>query len=92
MGIHPFHGTPEKEYEATPSLELIFDLIFAFAVSQLADHLLAHLSWRGVGETLIMLLAIYAAWFTTSWSATIISSDQPRTRRMMLAVMLIGLL
>ena len=33
-------------------LELFFDLVFVFAVSPLSHHLLAHLSWRGAGETL----------------------------------------
>jgi low temperature requirement protein LtrA len=82
--------TSEKKYEVTP-LELFFDLVFAFAVSQLSGHLLTRLSWRGAAETLVMLLAVFAAWFTTSWSATIIRADQTRTRRLMLTVMLIGL-
>ncbi len=72
-------------------MELFFDLVFAFALSQLSSHLLTHLSWRGAAETLVMLVAVYAAWFTTSWSATIISADQTRTRWLMLTVMLLGL-
>jgi low temperature requirement protein LtrA len=82
--------TAEHRYEVTP-LELFFDLVFAFAVSQLSSHLLTHLSWRGGAETLLMLVAIFAAWFTTSWSATIIRADQSPTRWMVLSVMLLGL-
>jgi hypothetical protein len=37
------------------SLELFFDLVFVFAVSQLSHHLLAHTDWRGAAETLVML-------------------------------------
>ena len=81
---------PEQEYEVTP-LELFFDLVFVFAVSQLSHHLLTHLSWRGAAETLVMLLAIFAVWFSTSWSATMIRADQSRTRWMILTVMLLGL-
>lgn len=80
-----------QKYEVTP-LELLFDLVFAFAISQLSNHLFTHLSWRGAAETLVMLVAIFAAWFTTSWSATIIRADQTRTRWLMLSVMLLGLL
>jgi phage shock protein C len=36
-------------------LELFFDLVFVFAVSQLSDHLREHLSWPGVAETAVML-------------------------------------
>lgn len=81
---------PEQLYE--PSLlELFFDLVFVFGVSQLSHHLLTHLSWRGAVETLVMLLAIFAVWFTTSWSATLIRADRSTTRWLMLVVMLLSL-
>ncbi|MBV9110762.1 MAG: low temperature requirement protein A [Gemmatimonadetes bacterium] len=81
---------PDQDYEVTP-LELFFDLVFVFAVSQLSHHLLAHLSWRGAAETLVMLLAVFAVWFHTSWAATMIPADQSRTHWMVLAVTLPGL-
>ena len=90
MTAQPIHDNPEQKYEVTP-LELFFDLVFAFALSQLSLHLLTHLSWRGAVETLVMLLAIFAVWFTTSWSATMIRADQSRTRWLLLVVMLLGL-
>ena len=80
----------DQRYEVTP-LELFFDLVFVFAVAQLSHHLLEHLSWRGAAETLVMLLAIFAVWFYTSWAATMIPADQSRTLWMVLAVMLLGL-
>jgi low temperature requirement protein LtrA len=90
MAVPSLKHTPEQKYEVTP-LELFFDLVFAFALSQLSQHLLTHLSWHGAAETLVMLLAIFAVWFTTSWSATMIRADQSRTRWLVLAVMLLGL-
>jgi low temperature requirement protein LtrA len=90
MSDHSIHAITERKYEVTP-LELFFDLVFAFAVSQLSEHLLIHLSWRGAAETLVMLLAVFAAWFTTSWSATMIRADESRTRWLVLSVMLLGL-
>ena len=83
-------NTPEQKYEVTP-LELFFDLVFVFAVSQLSQHLLADRSWRGAAQTLVLLLAVFAVWFYTSWAATLIPADHPRTRGMVLAVMLLGL-
>lgn len=79
-----------ESYEVTP-LELFFDLVFVFAFLQLSHHLVAHLSWRGTAETLVLLLAIIAVWFRTSWSATIIPTEQSRILWMMLSVMLLGL-
>jgi len=90
MTDHPVHDIREQKYEVSP-LELLFDLVFAFAVSQLSNHLFAHLTWRGTAETLVMLLAIFTVWFTTSWSATMIPADQSRTRWLVLTVMLLGL-
>ena len=37
------HNTPNQTYEVMP-LELFFDLVFVFAVSQLSHHLLEHLA------------------------------------------------
>ena len=41
MTVHTVHDTPDQKYEVTP-LELFFDLVFAFALSQLSNHLLTH--------------------------------------------------
>jgi hypothetical protein len=60
MPVPFINGSPKQEYEVTP-LELFFDLVFVFAVSQLSHHLLTHLSWRGAVEALVMLLAIFTS-------------------------------
>jgi low temperature requirement protein LtrA len=80
----------EPNYEVT-SLELFFDLVFVFAVSQLSRHLLEHASLRGAAETLVLLLAVFAVWWHTTWAAVIVPPDQPRTRGMVLTVMVLGL-
>jgi quercetin dioxygenase-like cupin family protein len=82
--------TSDQRYEVTP-LELFFDLVFVFAVSQLSHHLLEHVSWRGAAETLVMLLAVFAVWYYTTWAATMIPAHRSRTLWMVLAVMLLGL-
>src|SRR5215210_7219714 len=86
----PSARAPGHHDEVTP-VELFFDLVFVFAVSQLSHHLLAYLSWRGAVETLVMLRAVYGVWYSTSWAATLIPADQPRTKWMILTVMLLGL-
>ena len=47
-------------------VELFFDLVYVLAVTQLTHHLLDHLSLRGAGETLLLLLAVWGAWIYTS--------------------------
>jgi len=90
MTARPDEDIHEQEYGVTP-LELFFDLVFAFAVSQLSQHLYTHLSWRGAAETLVMLLAILTVWSYTSWAATMIPANRTSTRWMVLMVMLLGL-
>ena len=64
--------------EAVSPLELFFDLVFIFAVSQLSHHLLDELSWRGAAETLVLLIAVFGVWSGTSFEATCSPSDGPR--------------
>jgi low temperature requirement protein LtrA len=54
------------EQRVTP-LELFFDLVYVFAVTQLSHRMLEHLSVRGVLETLMLLLAVWGAWIYTAW-------------------------
>ncbi|MFF8883598.1 low temperature requirement protein A [Streptomyces flaveolus] len=72
-------------------LELFFDLVFVFAIGQLAEHLLRELSWRGAAETAVMLVAVLSVWALTSFDATFLDVDRPRTRWLVLVVMGLGL-
>ncbi|MFE7595300.1 low temperature requirement protein A [Kitasatospora sp. NPDC057512] len=72
-------------------LELFFDLVFVFAVGQLAEHLHEELSWRGAGESAVMLVAVLSCWALTSFDATFLDVELPRTRWLVLTVMGLGL-
>ncbi|MFC9735760.1 low temperature requirement protein A [Streptomyces roseolus] len=72
-------------------LELFFDLVFVFAVSQLAHHLVEHLTWRGAAETGVLLIAVFGTWAFTSFEATLLDIDRPRTRFTVITVMGLGL-
>ncbi|MEV6702912.1 low temperature requirement protein A [Streptomyces sp. NPDC051453] len=76
--------------EVSP-LELFFDLVFVFAVSQLSHHLLEHLSWRGAAETAVLLVAVFGIWAFTSFEATMLDIGRPRTRLAVVVVMGMGL-
>jgi low temperature requirement protein LtrA len=82
---------PGEEQRAT-WLELFFDLVFVFAVTQLSHHLVEHLTWTGVAETLFLLLVIWWAWTYTTWMTNWYDPDSPPVRVVLIAVMLAGLL
>jgi low temperature requirement protein LtrA len=79
------------ERDAVSPLELFFDLVFVFAVSQLSHHLLEDLTWRGAAETLVLLIAVFGVWSGTSFEATLLNIGRSQAQWMLLAVMLVGL-
>ena len=48
-------------------VELFFDLVFVFAVTQLSHTLLADLSAENALRVALMLLAVWWVWIYTSW-------------------------
>src|SRR6202049_5323313 len=72
-------------------VELVFDLVYVLAVTQLTRHLLDHLSLRGAGQTVVLLLAVWEAWINTSWFTNYFEPDARRDRLLIAGLMLGGL-
>jgi low temperature requirement protein LtrA len=85
---------PRRGHEASrvTFVELFFDLVFVFAVTQLSHLLLAHLSLLGALQTTLLLMAVWWVWIFTSWVTNWVHPDRPPVRIMMFALMLAGLL
>ena len=79
-----------EEQRATP-LELFFDLVYVFAITQLSHLLLDHLTVEGALETLFLLLAVWWAWIYTTWVTNWFDPDRLPVRLMLVAVMLASL-
>jgi low temperature requirement protein LtrA len=73
-------------------VELFFDLVFVFAVTQLSHTLLEHLGFAGALQTGFLLLAVWWVWVYTCWFTNWVNPDQPAIRALMFAMMLAGLL
>jgi len=73
------------------AVELFFDLIYVFSVTQLSHHLLAHLTIAGAVETLVLWLAVWTAWQYTSWCVNWIDPETLPVRRLLFAIMLVAL-
>ena len=73
------------------SLELFFDLVFVFAITQVSHLLLDELSWRGAGRALVALLVVWWAWNYTAWVTNELDPDAGAVRLLLLAVMLLCL-
>jgi len=72
-------------------IELFFDLVFVFAITQLSHHVIEHLTLTGVIEGAIMLIAVWWAWIYTTWVTNWMNPQTGPVRWMLIALMLVGL-
>jgi low temperature requirement protein LtrA len=68
-------------------MELFFDLVFVFAITQLSHLLLDHLDVHGVLQTTLLLLAVWWAWMYTNWTTNWFDPNQRPVRIVLVGVM-----
>ena len=78
------------EQRVTP-LELFFDLVYVFAITQLSHLLLGHPTLGGALQTLFLLLVVWWAWQYTTWFTNWFDPDVLPVRLTLVAVMLASL-
>jgi len=83
---------PRDAQARVTNVELFFDLVFAFAVTQLSHRLLGDLSPAGTGETLLLFMATWWVWMYTAWCTNWIDPDRTPVRLMLFTIMLVGTL
>lgn len=79
------------EHARVTFVELFFDLVFVFAVTQLSHTLLAHFSVLGAVEALLLMMAVWWVWIYTSWVTNWLDPERVPVRLMLFAAMLGGL-
>ncbi len=80
------------EHGKVTFVELFFDLVFVFAVTQLSHRLLHHLTAAGALETGLLLLATWWVWIFTAWVTNWLDPERTPVRLLLFALMLAGLL
>ncbi len=71
--------------------ELFFDLVFAFAVTQLSHTLLAGFTLLGALQTTLLFLAVWWLWVYTAWVTNWLNPELTPVRIMLFALMFGGL-
>ncbi len=86
--VNPEAGAPasEPEQRVTP-LELFFDLVFVFAITQVTGLMAHHPTWEGLGQGLLVLAAIWWAWVGYSWLTNTVDPDEGLNRLAVFAAM-----
>lgn len=72
--------------------ELLFDLIYVFAVTQISHYLLHHLDWQGFVQSTVLWFAVWLGWQHTTWMTNWFDPDLRSIRILLFALMLAGLI
>jgi len=75
---------PESERRTAP-IELLWDLVFVFAVTRVTTLLAADLSWTGFGRSMLVLALVWWAWSAFAWAT---DAEDPDSTGFRLALML----
>ena len=78
--------------QPTTTVELFFDLVYVFAVTQLSHLILDDLSLGGVASASFLLLVVWWAWIYTTWMVNWFDPASPAVRAVLTGVMLASLL
>ncbi len=89
---HPLLRTRDGHEARVTNVELFFDLIYAFAITQLSHYLIHDLSLVGALQVLLLWFAVWLGWQYTCWVTNWFDPDTLPIRLMLLGVMGLGLL
>jgi low temperature requirement protein LtrA len=83
-------GEPASQRITT--VELFFDLVYVFAITQLSHLILDDLTVGGVARAVFLLVVVWWAWIYTTWMANWFDPESPVVRTVLTGVMLASLL
>ena len=75
-----------QQASVTP-LELFFDLVFVFALTQVTAFMAGELSWQGILRGALVLMLLWWAWTAYAWLANAASAEERPIKLAILAGM-----
>jgi low temperature requirement protein LtrA len=82
----PAESRAEAEQRVT-ALELFFDLVFVFAITQVTSLLSANPTWSGLGQGLMVLAALWWTWTGYAWLTNSYNPEEGGVRLAFFGVM-----
>jgi low temperature requirement protein LtrA len=73
------------------NIELFFDLVYVFAVTQLSHYLLRHLTVAGGLQVALLLVMVWLLWAYATWATNWLDPERIPFRLLLLALMLVSL-
>jgi low temperature requirement protein LtrA len=92
MVSRPLRRRSDRDGQHVTSLELFYDLVFVFAVTQVSHLLLTHLTWEGAGRAALVLMVVWWSWNYTTWTTNELDVEVHPVRLLLIAIMLASLL
>lgn len=86
-----FRQIVPNQHSRVTYVELFFDLVFVFAVTQISHTLLAHFTPPGALQVTLLFLAVWWVWVYTSWITNWLNPEKTPVRLLLFAMTLGGL-
>lgn len=77
----------EEEHATVTPLELFFDLVFVFALTQVTAFMADELSWHGILRGVLVTMLLWWAWTAYAWLANVVSAEERTIKLAILAGM-----
>lgn len=87
----PYLRERAEDATSVSFVELFFDLVYVFAVTQISHLLLHDLSWHGAFHAALLLLAMWQAWMYSTWMTNWFDPEALPVRTVLIATMLVSL-
>ncbi|WP_028067738.1 low temperature requirement protein A [Solirubrobacter soli] len=87
-----YQRTHDGSEQKTTTLELFYDLVFVFAITQVSHYLLEHLTWQGAGQAALVLLVVWWSWNYTTWVTNELDPEAIVVRLLLIGLMLASFL
>jgi len=90
-------GTPDRSVALLRNLEgpqrasfveLLFDVVFVFAFTRLGERLVEDLTWLGLYQVLLLVLAMWWVWYRMAWTTNRYDPERPVIQLTVIATML----
>jgi hypothetical protein len=81
------HESDHRDQHQVTPLELFFDLVFVFAITQVTTMLEDDPTWTGVLRGMLVLAALWRTWSTYAWLTSTIDVDEGLVRLVILGAM-----
>lgn len=89
--IHLLRARRSAEDSRVNFVELFYDLVFVFAITQLSHSLLHHFDVDGLLKTGFLTLAVWWTWMYTTWAMNWLDPHRSLVKLMLFVMMLAGL-